>query len=87
MTWVICVFLSYSRVFVPSRDFCRFMGLFSFIFFWSNSFELKLAPQSTPKTTLTINKCHALTLVFFVLFIILVMSGCDMGDMCVFVSF
>ena len=30
--------------------------------------------------------CHAMTLVFFVFFIILVRSGCDMGDMCVFVS-
>ena len=26
--WVICVFLSYSRVFVLSRGFCRFMGVF-----------------------------------------------------------
>ena len=28
--------------------------------------------------------CHGLTLVFFVFFIILVRSGCDEGDICVF---
>jgi hypothetical protein len=28
---------------------------------------------------------HALTLVFFVFFMILVRSGCDMGDVCAFV--
>ena len=31
--------------------------------------------------------CHALTLVFLVSFIILVRSGCDEGDICVFVLF
>ena len=28
--------------------------------------------------------CHVLALVIFVFFIILVRSGCDMGDLCVF---
>ena len=30
-----------------------------------------------------IDHCHALALVIFVSFIILVRSGCDMGDLCV----
>ena len=32
-----------------------------------------------------LDDCHTLTLVFFVSFVILVRSGCDMGDVCVFV--
>ena len=34
-------------------------------------------------TTVYNYRCHALTLVIFVSFIILVRSGCDMGDLCV----
>jgi hypothetical protein len=29
------------------------------------------------------NSCHALALVIFVFFIVLVRPGCDMGDLCV----
>ena len=38
----------------------------------------------TRKLELFYLDCHALVLVIFVFFIILVRSGCDMGDLCVF---
>ena len=50
-----------------------------------NELYFAISKQENAHTEqLKVAGCHALTWVFFVFFIVLVRSGCDMGNVCVF---